>query len=64
MAWDRVHTCHAECPCQTGDEPLPDFVSDDGPWCAACGFGPEVHQAFQGHCPVVRYIPARDFRGP
>lgn len=24
--WEGVHTCHAECPCQTGGEPTPDFL--------------------------------------
>jgi hypothetical protein len=30
----------------------------------ACGYGSEEHEALQGSCPVVRYVPARDFRGP
>ena len=25
-----VHTCHAECPCQTGGEPTPDFLAVEG----------------------------------
>lgn len=25
-AVQEVHTCHAECPCQTGGEPRPDFL--------------------------------------
>lgn len=27
MPADELHTCHAECPCQTGGTPLPDFAS-------------------------------------
>lgn len=25
-----VHTCHAECPCHTGGEPVPDFLPVGG----------------------------------
>jgi hypothetical protein len=25
-----VHTCHAECPCQRGEEPPKDFLSIEG----------------------------------
>lgn len=28
--YDDVHTCHAECPCQTGGEPPPDFLPVEG----------------------------------
>ena len=28
--WEGVHTCHAECPCQTGGEPRPDFLPVEG----------------------------------
>lgn len=24
--WEGVHTCHSECPCQTGGKPTPDFL--------------------------------------
>ena len=27
---DRVHTCHAECPCRHGGEPSPDFLPVEG----------------------------------
>ena len=27
---DRVHTCHADCPCQHGGEPRPDFLPAEG----------------------------------
>lgn len=27
---DRLHTCHAECPCHTGGEPTPDFLPIEG----------------------------------
>lgn len=26
--WTDEHTCHSECPCQTGGTPVPDFVGD------------------------------------
>lgn len=28
--WDDVHTCHDECPCQTGGEPARDFAAAEG----------------------------------
>lgn len=27
---DPVHTCHADCPCQTGGAPRPDFLPVEG----------------------------------
>lgn len=27
MTREDVHTCHAECPCQSGGEPRPDFIA-------------------------------------
>jgi hypothetical protein len=27
---DDIHTCSAECPCQTGGEPRPDFIAVEG----------------------------------
>jgi hypothetical protein len=24
---ESIHTCHAECPCHTGGEPMPDFIA-------------------------------------
>jgi hypothetical protein len=35
--WEGVHTCHAECPCQSGGEPTPDFLRVEAslvPWLA------------------------------
>lgn len=38
-----IHTCHADCPCQTGGKPVPDFIeartqADDVGCCGgACG---------------------------
>ena len=26
----NIHTCHADCPCQSGGEPMPDFIEDSG----------------------------------
>lgn len=26
-----IHTCHADCPCQRGEKPIPDFVEDTMP---------------------------------
>jgi hypothetical protein len=31
MAGDDIHTCHPECPCHTGDEPIPDFTPGGEP---------------------------------
>lgn len=28
--WEGVHSCHSECPCHTGGEPAPDFISPVG----------------------------------
>lgn len=28
-SWEGVHTCSNECPCQTGGEPLEDFVAGE-----------------------------------
>ena len=29
-----VHTCHSECPCQTGGGPMRDFLPGEGSWLA------------------------------
>lgn len=36
-----MHTCHAECPCHNGGQPVPDFVEAEGftPGSAGCKCG-------------------------
>ena len=34
---DRVHTCHAECPCHHGGQPRPDFLPVEGSLLALYG---------------------------
>lgn len=40
MPEPQVHTCHEFCPCQTGGEPMGDFIGDafrvEPPRCVAC----------------------------
>jgi hypothetical protein len=36
MSDKNIHTCHAECPCQTGGEPVSDFVEARTQPCPVC----------------------------
>lgn len=37
MGMSNEHTCHANCPCQTGGDPMPDFVEGAVLLCEQCG---------------------------
>lgn len=41
--WEGVHTCHDECPCRTGGEPMADFSPAElRPPMACCSCGESI----------------------